>query len=434
MADTTEKVYINAGPEFGENEGKILLVDKALYGLKTSGGRWHQRLAGHLLELGFSPTMADYDLWIREFDKYYEYIAVVVDDLMIFAKDPKAILKNLETKFSLQFKGVGEPRYYNGADIMKKNSDWTISAETYVNNVVDKIEKLFCETLNKIRCPMDPGEHPELDESDLLDNDGIKIYQMLMGSAQWAISLGRFDIQYATNTLARYAMNPRQGHLKMAKRIFAYLKHVPGAYIRLDIDKLNTGSIKFETNEWGDIYNGAKEDIADNVVMPKHKGSITLTMFVDANHANDLVTRRSVTGFLIFAGHIPICSYSKRQNTVESATYGSELMAARIALEHLLGIRYKLRAMGIRFDDTTAMLCDNQAVVTNMQLPSSNLKKKHNAVSYHKCREAVAAGIISVGHIASTENIADILTKPLGPAMYEALLQGVLYHGPNDYI
>jgi len=256
---------------------------------------------------------------------------------------------------------------------------------------------------------------------------------MLMGSAQWAISLGRFDIQYATNTLARYAMNPRQGHLKMAKRIFAYLKQVPDAYIKLDIDKLNLSSIKFEANEWEDLYLDAKEDIADNILVPKHEGSIALTMFVDANHANDLVTRQSVTGFIIFAGHIPICSYSKRQNTVESATYGSELMAARISLEHLLGVRYKLRAMGIRFDATTAMLCDNQAVVTNMQLPSSNLKKKHNAVSYHKCREAVAAGIISVGHIPSAANVADVLTKPLGPAMYEKLLHGVLYHDPDDY-
>jgi hypothetical protein len=353
---------------------------------------------------------------------------------MIFAKQPEVILKNLENRFSLQFKGVGEPRYYNGADIQKHGSDWTISAKTYIDNVIDKIEKLFQETLKKVRCPMDPGEHPELDESDLLEINEIRQYQMLMGSAQWAISLGRFDIQYATNTLARYAMNPRKGHMKMAKRIFGYLKQVPNAHIKLDIDRLDLTRINFEANEWEDLYKGAKEDIADNILAPKHDGSISLALFVDANHANDLVTRRSVTGFIIFAGHIPICSYSKRQNTVESATYGSELMAAQIALEHLLGVRYKLRAMGIRFDDQTAMLCDNQAVVTNMQLPSSNLKKKHNAVSYHKCREAVAAGIIKVGHIPSVNNVADVLTKPLGPEMYEALLDGILYHDPDDYV
>jgi hypothetical protein len=67
---------------------------------------------------------------------------------------------------------------------------------------------------------MEAGDHPEMDESDFLYGKDIAIYQMLIGSAQWAVRLGRFDIQYATNTLARYGTKPRVGHYERALRVF----------------------------------------------------------------------------------------------------------------------------------------------------------------------------------------------------------------------
>jgi hypothetical protein len=115
--------------------------------------------------------------------------------------------------------------------------------------------------------------------------------------------------------------------------------------------------------------------------------------------------------------------YSKRQNTVETSTYGSELVAMRIALEALLEIRYKLRMMGLNFEPTSNVLCDNYAVIVNTQLPTSSIKKKHNSVAYHKCREAVAAGIIRTGHIDGTCNVADVLTKAKSPAEHYSLLR-----------
>ena len=83
--------------------------------------------------------------------------------------------------------------------------------------------------------------------------------------------------------------------------------------------------------------------------------------------------------------------------------------------------------MGIDFYENTAILGDNKAVITNMQRPSSNLKKKHNAVTYHKCREAVATEIVTFGHIPGVNNIADIETKPLGPSDFYKFLAAPLY-------
>ena len=87
---TGEKIFIVAGPEFKELEGHILIIYKALYGLKSSGARWHDVLFDVLTDMGFSPSKADPDIWMRKApgEDCYEYIAVYVDDLAIFSTDP----------------------------------------------------------------------------------------------------------------------------------------------------------------------------------------------------------------------------------------------------------------------------------------------------------------------------------------------------------
>jgi len=66
-------------------------------------------------------------------------------------------------------------------------------------------------------------------------------------------------------------------------------------------------------------------------------------------------------------------------------------------------------------------------VVKNTTLPSSTLKKKHNAIAYHKVREAVAAGIVKVAHVRSKDNRADILTKSLSPQDQYSQTEGILF-------
>ena len=70
---------------------------------------------------------------------------------------------------------------------------------------------------------------------------------------------------------------------------------------------------------------------------------------------------------------------------------------------------------------------DNEAVIKNTTLPSSTLKKKHNAIAYHKVREAVAAGIVRLAYVKSEMNRSDILTKPLGSQNMYQLTRGILF-------
>ena len=70
--------------------------------------------------------------------------------------------------------------------------------------------------------------------------------------------------------------------------------------------------------------------------------------------------------------------------------------------------------MGVPIDGPANMLIDNNSVVVNCSIPSSVLKKKHLLLSYNRVQEACAAKIVRIKYIPSKENLADILTKPLG--------------------
>ncbi|GAX27530.1 hypothetical protein FisN_UnNu102, partial [Fistulifera solaris] len=118
-AYTSERVYIEAGPEFGKLEGHILLISKALYGLRTSSCRWHDRLSDVLRELGFQSCKAEPDIWLRPSGDVYEYVAVYVDDLALAMKDPDAFVKILTDKYNFKLKGTGPITFHLGMDFSR---------------------------------------------------------------------------------------------------------------------------------------------------------------------------------------------------------------------------------------------------------------------------------------------------------------------------
>jgi hypothetical protein len=123
---------------------------------------------------------------------------------------------------------------------------------------------------------------------------------------------------------------------------------------------------------------------------------------------------------------------SKRQKTVETSMYGSELVVSRIAMDLIVEYRYKFRMLGVPVDGHALMLGDNTSVIASTTIPSSPLRKKHNSVAYHRVREAIAAGIIKFAKIDSKDNLSDCLTKPLGPDDFLQLVKRVLFQTPTS--
>ena len=163
--------------------------------------------------------------------------------------------------------------------------------------------------------------------------------------------------------------------------------------------------------------------------------SVVLTAYVDANLHHDLITGRSVTGILHLVNQTPVDWYTKRQATVETATYGSKFVAARIATDQIIDLRMTLRYLGVPVDTSTYMFGDNQSVITSSTIPHSSLAKQHNALAYHRVREAIAAKIIKFFHIDGTTNPADILSKHCGhPQLWPHVRPLLFYSGETSEI
>ena len=347
------------------------------------------------------------------------------------------LTKKLEKTYVM--KGVGRPQYYLGGDVIDLPDEWNnekcktaFSAETYIRNCIPKLAAICNKkAFRSYKTPFSDSYYAEMDTSPLCDTETISKYKSLIGSANWIITLGRFDIAYAVSTLSRYSVAPREGHFEAIEQVFGYLGKFPDGKLVIDPTEPKIRQLAdFNSGfNWSELYPDAEEDIPHD--MPQPIGELaTLTCYVDADHARDKVTCRSVTGIVLLLNNTPITWLSKRQRTVETSTYGSELVAARIATDLIIEMRYKLRMLGVMLEESSVMVGDNMAVVINTTLPSSSLKKKHQACNYHRIREAIAAGIFKFGYIESTINLADVCTKPLGSESVHLLLKDYMFRRP----
>ena len=140
---------------------------------------------------------------------------------------------------------------------------------------------------------------------------------------------------------------------------------------------------------------------------------MTMRVYVDSEHAGDLITRHSCTGFIVFMNNAPVYWSSKKQGSCETSTFGFEFITMKQATRYVCGLRFKLRMMGITVDEPAYVFGDNQSVLANTSAPASMLKKKSNAIAYHFMREGCAKDEWRTVYINAHDNVADLLTKPL---------------------
>ena len=136
-AFTSEKVYIIAGSEFKGLEGHILVICKALYGLRSSGAHWHEHFANCLRAEGFQSCRAEPDIWLRSNGRVYEYIAVYVDDLAIAMDYPSDFVAVLAEKYKFHMKGAGPLKFHLGADFYRdRASDLLMAPRKYIDCLI----------------------------------------------------------------------------------------------------------------------------------------------------------------------------------------------------------------------------------------------------------------------------------------------------------
>ena len=134
----------------------------------------------------------------------------------------------------------------------------------------------------------------------------------MIGILCWAVELGHINIFLDVSLLSQYQANLRLGHLEAAYHIFAYLKKHPDmGWIVVDAKTPDVDETVFNPSaDWTDFYSVVKEELPPN--MPELRGRpVTISAFVDANHAGNVVTHHLHSGILIFVQNAPIIWFSK---------------------------------------------------------------------------------------------------------------------------
>jgi len=455
-APASEKIWTTCGPEFGPDAGKKAIIVRAHYGLRSAGASFRNHLAACMKHsLGWQPCKADPDLWMkpqtdpRDGHKYYAYVLLFVDDALVIAHNATEILEQMNFYFKMKEGSIGDPDYYLGAKLKKtivrdpktekpqKMYGWGMSSSKYVksavNNVKEHLQEQGRELPRRAATPFASNYRPEVDCSPELSPYDANYFQSQIGILRWTVELGRVDILTEASMLASHLALPREGHLEAVYHIFAYLDKKHNARMVFNPDYPEVDKTKFKDCDWREFYGNAEEAIPENAPEPRGR-QVELTLYVDSDHANDELTRRSRSGYFIFLNKAPISWFSKKQATVETSVFGAEFVAMKIGMEALRGLRYKLRMMGVPIAGPSHIYGDNMSVIHNTQRPESVLKKKSNSICYHAIREAVAMGECLTAHVSTNDNPADLLTKSgIAGEKRRHLIRFVLYDLADDH-
>ena len=133
-----------------------MLITRALYGLKTSSASFRSYLAETLYELGYTPTKADPDVWLRKAVKaarfkYYEMVLCYVDDVLFISDDSINTMKRIQHAFKLNDDKINEPEDYLGATLenmilLDSSQCWSMSSTKYVKAAAQNFEETLAKS------------------------------------------------------------------------------------------------------------------------------------------------------------------------------------------------------------------------------------------------------------------------------------------------
>ncbi len=378
-----ESIYVIQPTLFEKGENKVCLLRKALYGLKQSPRVWYQTLQDFLQKMGFRRTESDHGVFVSE----DMYIAIYVDDLLIFGKNASKLQQlKYELKSRFRMTDLGEVSHYLGIeiDVSADKSIITLRQSTYLKKVLGRFNMLHSRPIST---PMDPGTGNTLKPSeDQADKETITWYQSVVGSLMWPAIHTRPDIAYAVGVLSRYCSNPSPLHCKYLQRVMRYLAGT------LDI---------------GLVF---RRDTEDDIVG-----------YSDADYAGTKDGRRSTGAYTIMLAGAPISHRSKLQPTVAMSTCEAEYMALTETAKEAIWCGRFLAELDFRKKDTPVLIRgDNQGAIALAENPEFHSRNKHIEIKWHWIREVRRLKKIQIKYISTNEMIADGLTKPLAPGPFQS--------------
>ena len=403
-----------------------------------------ERLVNEILQnkMGFKNTTHEKNLYRGKHLGQDVLICRQVDDFAVASTDLKAtqsVLAAINAEITTDDMGMGEITddgilsRYNGLDIHQTQDYIKISCENYIDRMLrthgwseaghhesdiaaaSPISPTACQSLQMEEGPPEGTKaHTELSEKM-----GFS-YRQVLGELMYAYVIVRCDIGYAVTFLARYSQNPSSAHYKALKGVAKYLRATKDYGIfywrgkpRSDLPKVSIPPIEY---------------CADLPSFPVNTGE--LTCYVDAAHATDLKTRRSVTGYGICYGGGVVAYKSKLQATCSTSSTEAEFIAVVTASKTIKYLRTVLEQLGYPCDKATSVYVDNQAAIAMVNEDRPTPRARHIDIQHFAIQEWRKRGVVTLHHIPGVINPSDAATKPLGWILHKRhVLRMMGYYG-----
>lgn len=393
--DLEEHVYMKFHPGYkgygsrisAESSSQVLTefvckLLKSRHGLKQAPRQWFSKLSSILLQMHYTQSQTDHSLFVKNEADSITLILVYVNDILICGSSNLEI-QNIKLMLSAKFhmKDLGSVNYFLGLEISRSPAECFVSQKKYT---MDLLKEHGLSDANPLKVPMDTHLKLTPTKGTILPNPHI--YQRLIGKIIY-LTVTRPDIAFPVHVLSRYMHQPTTVHLQTAKRVLRYLVANPGQGILL-----------------------------------ASSSAATLQAYSDSDWANCPVTRRSTSGFCILLGQSPISWKAKKQGVVARSTAEAEYRAMALTVCDVSWLHVLLKDMGIQNLPPTVLHCDNLAALSIAANPVLHERTKHVEVDCHFIREKLKTGTMTTSHVPSTEQIADLLTKPLSVKQHHYLL------------
>lgn len=369
-----EDIWIAQPPGFEEGgTGLACKLHKAVYGLKQAPRVWHSKLKSVLDKVDYKPSDADPALFINSTPSR-SFALTWVDDVLTAHHASTATKNPAIQKLADEFGEVTilDGSFALGLEIQRDRSARTLKLSQRLLTE-DLLEEFGMAEAKPRSTPFPPGCHPSKAGADPLPPDSR--YAEVVGSLLYLATVTRPDIAQAVGVLTRYMAAPTTEHWQLAMGVLRYLAG---------------------TRDWGIVF-GPTDPIVG---------------YTDSDYAGDPDIRRSTSGFVFTMNGGSVSWSSRLQPTVAVSTAEAEYMAASPAVKEALWLRKLLADFGKPVDALT-IFTDNQAALALLKNPVSSVRTKHIDVIHHFARERVERNEVQFVYIASQDNVADTMTKPL---------------------